>query len=61
MVSVNGPLSRFETKFLCVRAALSLGSWQDDWQVVWCQPGRGGLLWHVMPVRVRIEFRGCCE
>jgi hypothetical protein len=49
-----------ETKFLCVPAAVAIGSHLDGWQVVWCQPDRNGVLWHIMLVRPRIEFRGCC-
>jgi hypothetical protein len=48
-----------ETKFLCESSALALGSYLDGWQVIWCQPDRNGVLWHIMLVRLRIEFRGC--
>ena len=49
-----------ETKFLCLAAAVEIGSLLDGWQVVWCQPGRQRILWHVMVMRSRMEFRGCC-
>jgi len=49
-----------ETKFLCVPAAVAIGSHFDGWQVVWCQPDRNVVLWHIMLVRQCIEFCGCC-
>jgi hypothetical protein len=52
--------NRLETKFLCVAASVAIGSHLDGWQVVWCQRDRSGVLWHIMLVRPRIEFRGCC-
>ena len=65
MVSVpNGlhtPLRICETKFLCVPAALPLGSAVDGWKVVWRQPDRHRVLWHVMLFRPRILLRGCCD
>lgn len=48
-----------EAKFLCVPAAVAIESHFDGWQLVWCQPDRNGVLWHIMLVRPRIEFRGC--
>jgi hypothetical protein len=50
-----------ETKFIRVAKELPLGTWRDGWQVVWCQPDRQRVLWHVMLRRSRIEFRGCCD
>ena len=50
-----------ETKFIRAAQALPLGSWRDGWLVVWCQPDRQRVLWHVMLLRTRIEFRGCCD
>ena len=57
------PTSRrqVETKFIRAAQALPLGSWRDGWLVVWCQPDRQRVLWHVMLLRTRIEFRGCCD
>ncbi len=52
--------SQFETKFIRAAQALRLGSSHDGWIVVWCHPDRHRVLWHVMLLRPRIEFRGCC-
>jgi len=49
-----------ETKFLCVSKELELGSFLDGWKVVWCQPDKHRILWHIMVARRRVEFRGCC-
>ena len=59
--SVHNGFPPLETKFLCVTAELEIGSLIDGWQVVWCRPGRRRIVWHVMVVRPRIEFRGCCD
>ena len=53
--------SSVETKFIRVAEALAIGSWRDGWLVVWCQPDRQRVLWHVMLIRPRVEFRGCCD
>jgi hypothetical protein len=58
---VQNELASFQTKFLGVAVAHPIGTWIDGWQVVWCQPGRNCILWHVMVIRRTIEFRGCCD
>ena len=50
-----------ETRFLCMTTAQEIGSRIDGWEVVWCQPDRCRVLWHVMVNRPHVEFRGCCD
>ena len=59
----NGPGGQplLETKFLCLSFAPAVGSHLDGWRVSWCQPDGKRVLWHVMLIRPRIEFRGCCN
>ena len=45
-----------ETKFIRAAQALPLGSWRDGWLVVWCQPDRQRVLWHVMLLRPGSSF-----
>ncbi len=55
------PLSQpIETKFFCLSTERKIGSLLDGWRVVWCQPDRLGIVWHIMVVRSEIRFRGCC-
>ena len=49
-----------ETKFLCLSTEREIGSLLDGWCVVWCQPDRNGIMWHIMVARREIQFRGCC-
>ena len=42
------PLSQpIETKFLCLGTEREVGSLLDGWRVVWCQPDRNGIVWHI--------------
>ena len=54
-------LPSIETKFLCVNTEMQLGAFLDGGEVVWCQPDHKRILWHIMVLRRRIEFRGCCD
>ncbi len=51
------PLSHpIETKFLCMSTEREIGSLLDGWRVVWCQPDRHGIFWHIMVVRREMQF-----
>jgi hypothetical protein len=63
MVSVYGEhprLPAIESKFICVSAAVEIWSLIDGWRVGWCMPDQNRVVWHVMVLRLCVEFRGCC-
>ena len=43
-------------EFIRVAESLALGSRRDGWLVVWCQPDRQWVLWHVMLLRHGSSF-----
>ena len=45
----------YETKFLCITAEVEIGSLIDGWEVVWCQPRRRRVVWHVMVTRRKLN------
>jgi hypothetical protein len=63
MVSVDSEHARLpaiQTKFICVSEPVKVGSLIDGWKVGWCMPDQNRVVWHMMVLRLCVEFRGCC-